>query len=157
MINVYIEIVNSVTLVYTMYMPAMQETWVQEDLEKGMATHSSILAWKTPQTEEPIGLQFMGSQRVGYNCATHVPLHILLYTMYIHLLIPQQPSCQCVIRTKRSNKSERKVTVIGLAIAITVKLRLAGHLCCITLCFSVFIIIVKIILKVKCPITFINF
>ena len=47
--------------------------------------------------------------------------------------------------------------VIGLAIAITVKLRLAGHLCCITLCFSVFIIIVKIILKVKCPITFINF
>ena len=77
--------------------------------------------------------------------------------MYIHLLIPQQPSCQCVIRTKRSNKSERKVTVIGLAIAITVKLRLAGHLCCITLCFSVFIIIVKIILKVKCPITFINF
>ena len=62
LINVYIEIVNSVTLVYTMYMPAMQETWVQEDLEKGVATHSSILAWKTPQTEEPIGLQFMGSQ-----------------------------------------------------------------------------------------------
>ena len=61
MINVYIEIVNSVTLVYTMYMPAMQETWVQEDLEKGVATHSSILAWKTPQTEEPGRLQSIGS------------------------------------------------------------------------------------------------
>ena len=38
----------------------------QEDpLEKGMATHSSILAWKIPWTEEPGELQFMGSQRVG--------------------------------------------------------------------------------------------
>ena len=48
----------------------MQETWVrslgQEDLlEKGMATHSSILAWRTPWTEDPGGLQFMGSQRVS--------------------------------------------------------------------------------------------
>ena len=47
--------------------PAMQETWVQslgrEDLlEKGMATHSSILAWKIPRAEEPGGLQSMGSQ-----------------------------------------------------------------------------------------------
>ena len=50
--------------------PAMQETWVrslgQEDpLEKGMATHSSILAWKITRTEEPGGLQSIGSQRVG--------------------------------------------------------------------------------------------
>ena len=49
-------------------LPAMQETWVrslgQEDpLEKGMATHSSILAWRIPWTEEPGGLQSMGSQR----------------------------------------------------------------------------------------------
>ena len=48
-------------------MPAMQETWVlslgQEDpLEKGMATHSSILAWRIPWTEEPGGLQSMRSQ-----------------------------------------------------------------------------------------------
>ena len=34
-----------------------------------MATHSSILAWRTPQREEPGGLQSMGSQRVGYNQA----------------------------------------------------------------------------------------
>ena len=49
--------------------PAMQETWVlslgQEDpLEKGMATHSSILAGRIPWTVEPGGLQSMGSQRV---------------------------------------------------------------------------------------------
>ena len=51
---------------------AMQETQVrslgQEDpLEKGMATHSTILAWRIPWTEEPGGLQSMGSQRVGHN------------------------------------------------------------------------------------------
>ena len=55
-------------------LPAMQETWVQslsqEDfLEEGMATHSSILAWEIPQTEEPGGLQFMRSQRVGRELA----------------------------------------------------------------------------------------
>ena len=43
----------------------------QEDpLEEEMATHSSILAWEIPQTEEPGGLQSMGSQRVGCNRAT---------------------------------------------------------------------------------------
>ena len=50
--------------------PVMQDTWVQslgwEDLlEKGMATHSSILAWRIPWTEEPGRLQSIGSQRVG--------------------------------------------------------------------------------------------
>ena len=49
-------------------MPAMQETWVcclgEEDLlEKGMATHSSILAWRIPWTEEPGGLWSTGSQK----------------------------------------------------------------------------------------------
>ena len=53
-------------------LPAMQETRVrslgQEDpLGEGMATHSSILAWRIPRTEEPGGLQSMGSQRVGHN------------------------------------------------------------------------------------------
>ena len=47
--------------------PAMQEIWVQSlgqqgPLEKGLATHSSILAWTIPWTEEPGGLQSMGSQ-----------------------------------------------------------------------------------------------
>ena len=53
-------------------LPTMQETRVQslgqEDLlEKEMATHSSILAWKIPWTEEPGRLQSMGSQRVGHD------------------------------------------------------------------------------------------
>ena len=48
-------------------LPAMQETWVQslgqeDPLEKGMATHSSILAWRIAWTEEPGGLQSMGLQ-----------------------------------------------------------------------------------------------
>ena len=53
-------------------LPAMQETWVQSlgqenPLEKEMATHCSILAWKIPRTEEPGGLQSMESQRVGHD------------------------------------------------------------------------------------------
>ena len=57
-------------------LPAMQETWVwsldQEDpLEKGIVTHSSILAWRTPWTEEPGGLQCMGLQRAGHDWATN--------------------------------------------------------------------------------------
>ena len=46
----------------------MVRSWGQEDpLEKEMATHSSILAWKIPWTEERGGLQSMGSQRVGHD------------------------------------------------------------------------------------------
>ena len=53
-------------------LPVMQGTWVQslgqeDPLEKEMATHSSILAWRVSWTEEPGGLQSMESQRVGHN------------------------------------------------------------------------------------------
>ena len=53
-------------------LPAIQDTWVQslgweDSLEKGMATHSSILAWRIPGTEEPGGLPSMGLLRVGHN------------------------------------------------------------------------------------------
>ena len=53
-------------------LPKMRETWVQslgweDPLEKKMATHSSILAWKIPWTEEPGRLQPMGSQRVRHD------------------------------------------------------------------------------------------
>ena len=52
--------------------PAMWETWVQsldqeDPLEKGMATHSSILAWRIPWTEEPGGLQSLESKRVSHD------------------------------------------------------------------------------------------
>ena len=47
------------------------QSWGQEDtLEKGMATHSSILAWEIPWTEEPGRLQSMGLQRSGHNLVT---------------------------------------------------------------------------------------
>ena len=52
--------------------PAMRETWVQslgweDPLEKAVATHSSILAWRNPWAEEPGRLKFMGLQRVGHD------------------------------------------------------------------------------------------
>ena len=52
--------------------PAMQEVQVQslrweDPLEKGMATHSSILAWRIPWTEEPVGLQSIESQTTGHH------------------------------------------------------------------------------------------
>ena len=54
---------------------AMQEPWVrslgwEDPLEKGLATHSSVFAWRIPWTEEPGGLQSMGSQRVRHDCMT---------------------------------------------------------------------------------------
>ena len=53
-------------------LPAMWETWIrslgqEESLEKGLATHSSILAWEIPWTEESGGLQSTGLQRVGHD------------------------------------------------------------------------------------------
>ena len=53
-------------------LPAMREIWVQslgqeDPLEKGMATHSNILAWRIPRTEKPGRLQSMGPQRVGHD------------------------------------------------------------------------------------------
>ena len=62
-------------------LPAMEETWVQslgprDPPEKGMVTHSSILAWIIPQTEEPVGLQSMESQRVRHDQVTNTQLRI---------------------------------------------------------------------------------
>ena len=53
-------------------LPSEQESWVrsldgEDPLEKGMATHSNILAWRIPLSEEPGGLQRVGLQRVGHN------------------------------------------------------------------------------------------
>ena len=56
-------------------LPTVQETWVgsldwEDPLEKEMVTHSSILAWEIPWTEEPGRLQFMGSQKSGHDLVT---------------------------------------------------------------------------------------
>ena len=55
--------------------PALRKAWVrslgwEDPLEKGMAIHSSILAWRIPWTEEPGGLQSLGLQRIGHDWAT---------------------------------------------------------------------------------------
>ena len=57
-------------------LPEMQDTWVrylgwEDTLEKGMATLSSILAWRIPWTQESSGLQSMGLQRVKHNLVTN--------------------------------------------------------------------------------------
>ena len=72
-------------------LPIMWETWVwslgQEDpLENGMATHSSVLAWRIPWTEEPGGLQSMGLQRVRNNWATNTFIFTLRTLFGIALL-----------------------------------------------------------------------
>ena len=74
--------------------PAMQETWVQslgqeDPLEKGMVTHSSILAWRIPWTEKSGGLQAMGSQRVKDDWATNA-FTSLLRAMRSYLLFWMQ-------------------------------------------------------------------
>ena len=74
-------------------LPAMQETLVQflsreDPLEEGLATHSSILAWRISWTEEPGGLQSMESKRVRPNWATK---HIGLPKWYSH----KESACQC--------------------------------------------------------------
>ena len=72
-------------------MQETQEMWVQslgqeDHLEKEMATHSSILVWKIPWTEEPGGLQSMGSQRVRHNWE-HTHTHYLDIPQFIYALI----------------------------------------------------------------------
>ena len=73
-------------------LPAMQETGVQslgqeDPLEKEIATHSSILAWRIPWTEEPGGLQSMGSQRVGHDLVpnTHTWTNLFIRKALQHL------------------------------------------------------------------------
>ena len=71
-------------------LPAMQETWIrsmgQEDpLEEQMETHSGILAWRIPWTEESDGLQSTGSQRVRQDRVTFTSLSLGL-TMHLCLM-----------------------------------------------------------------------
>ena len=77
----------------------MWETWVQSlggenPLEEGTATHSSILAWEIPWTEDPGGAAVHGDARVGYDLAAKSPLHIK----------PVMPS---------SSQSKRNSTLLG--------------------------------------------
>ena len=73
--------------------PAMQETQVlflgwEDPLAKVTATHSSILAWRTPWTKEPGGLQSLGSQRVWHDGATNIFTFLLVILRLDHLEAP---------------------------------------------------------------------
>ena len=72
-------------------LPAMQETWVwslgwKDPLEKEMATHSSILAWRIPWMEEPGGLKSTGSQRVGHDWATSLSLSRPFFQLFLQYI-----------------------------------------------------------------------
>ena len=72
-------------------LPEMQETWVQflgqeDSMENGMATHSSILAWRIPWTEEPGGLYSMQLQRVRQDWTTNMTLfHSTVFQIFLFL------------------------------------------------------------------------
>ena len=68
-------------------LPTIQETWVRslgwgDPLERGMATHSSILAWRIPWTEEPCGLQSMRLQSVGHNLVTEQQINYAHFAIF---------------------------------------------------------------------------
>ena len=70
------------------HLPGMRETWVpslslEDPLEKQMATHSSILAWRIPRRDEPGGLRSMGSERVGHDWATSLSSLYYIYWLLV--------------------------------------------------------------------------
>ena len=74
-------------------LPAMQETWVrslgrEDPLEEGMASHSNILAWRIPWTEEAGGLHSVGTKRAGHNWTTNTFTSTVLSDGYSSLLTP---------------------------------------------------------------------
>ena len=76
-VGVYWSVRASLVAQMVKNLPAMREIWIQslgwkDPLKKEMATHSSILSWRILWTEEPGGLQSMGSQRVRHNWVTGI-------------------------------------------------------------------------------------
>ena len=92
--------------------PAMQETQVQplgqeDTLERGTAAYSSILAWRIPWTEEPGGLQSMGSQRVRHNRATNdFTFTFLLFSKFSLWILCPNP-CFMIITTTNNTKNSK--------------------------------------------------
>ena len=78
-------------------------------LEEGMATHSSILAWRIPWTKELGGLKSIGSQRVGHNWSNLARTHTLCVYLVIFLLLPSVKIIK--IKTLRYEKSQHPIKV----------------------------------------------
>ena len=84
---------------------AMQETWVrplgwEDPLEKGMANHSSILAWRIPWTEKPGSQQSMGLERVRHDWMTftffHIFWYIFTFTQFVYYLFEISQNSWCM-------------------------------------------------------------
>ena len=78
-------------------LPAMWETWIlpldwEDPLEEGMATHSGVLAWRIPRTEEQDRLQSMEMQKVGHNLATN--FHVFTPALQVDSLPAELPGKQ---------------------------------------------------------------
>ena len=110
-------------------LPTIQDTWVQslgweDSLEKGMATHSSILAWRIPGTEEPGGLQSLGSQRVGHNRVTN--------TTATTKIIGNHTPCYrkgCASRKRGRMEGGEKANSDKLLYAVDTSLVFSGFVC----------------------------
>ena len=110
----------------------MRETWVQslvwEDLEKEMATHSSILAWKIPWTEEPCRLHSPWGRRVRHNWATSLSLsylravvHHLRVTLLNFMMRKNKNECEIRISSSVNSKDNVNKTLTNLSVALEVK------------------------------------
>ena len=96
-IYIYTQGTNTLVAQMVKNPPAMRETWVQflgweNPREEEMATHSSILAWRIPWTEEPGGPQSVGSQRVRYHRATKSSTRVFIsYSFLLWFIVKGFP------------------------------------------------------------------
>ena len=113
-------------------LPVMRETWVrslgQEDpLEKEMATHSSILAWRIPWMEEPGGLQCSGSQRVGHDWVTSLSLsgskciHILSVAYRSVQSFWGEHPCKTCSLSKITEATELSCSILGTVLRTSLR------------------------------------
>ena len=106
--------------------------------EKAMAPHSSTLAWKIPWTEEPGGLQSMGSQRVTHNWAA--PLSLSTFTFHFHALKKEMATHSSVLAWRIPGTGAWWAAVCGVAQSWTLLKRLSSstHICiCIRISYVI--------------------
>ena len=121
-------------------LPAMQVTWVQfpgqeDPLEKGMATHSSILAWRIPWTEKPGGLHSMGSQRVRHDYAANTTTQFFC-KVYLWGLKVLRYSAVVVWESVRTVIVSQKMSRLLVAIKILSKIMITDIYWVLTACFT---------------------
>ena len=121
-------------------LPEMQVTWVQflgweDPLEKGMATHSSILALRIPWTEKPGGLQSMGSQRVRHDC-TAITTTQFFCKIYLWGLKVLRYSAVVVWESVRTVIGSQKMSRLSVAIKVLSKIMITNIYWVLTVCFT---------------------